>query len=479
MAQLEKTAADANALKECGQDCKTGCPSPKGASPAAAEPEEEPEGEQADVSEEEWVFQKPLSESTPVRQEVSPKSRGKVATVVQFSVAPPPAPCFPVNEIGRKSSAEVPIDTTPCLVEIAATASVATAATETEPAAGLEDETSSPTTASCPRAFGEAESSETAAPDAEKGLQRVEEECERLLPGLAPDPSRPVSGRSSPEVIGSSRCDFDDGSSAPPSGSSSLRSPRALARLLSPMFQSPGKAQPPSCPNSTPVRAPTLTPASGSTWCPPPTRESPAWRKPEEAASPAGTATGVPSVSSSRDFGAWFRAARRVMLPLSGSPSGPRPASELLIAEMCCFGEPASGSSAGVLSWCCAPERARHPAALEAEAAASIPASEERLLLCPRPSTRGLRATSLEVFPTQLLSPPSKQPVAKAEVTPELTTSYKVQTADGILPSPAMMPALPKQAPALPSRAPSGDSAVDAAELLLSRVVDPFGEDGE
>mmetsp|Transcript_90945 Transcript_90945/g.166964 ORF Transcript_90945/g.166964 Transcript_90945/m.166964 type:complete len:136 (+) Transcript_90945:1-408(+) len=38
------------------------------------------------------------------------------------------------------------------------------------------------------------------------------------------------------------------------------------------------------------------------------------------------------------------------------------------------------------------------------------------------------------------------------------------------------LPALPRFAPpCLPRRAPSGDAAVDAAERLLARVVDPFG----
>lgn len=48
--------------------------------------------------------------------------------------------------------------------------------------------------------------------------------------------------------------------------------------------------------------------------------------------------------------------------------------------------------------------------------------------------------------------------------------------------SPALsiaLPVLPKQAPALPERAPSGDSAADAVELLLARVVDPFGASEE
>jgi len=38
------------------------------------------------------------------------------------------------------------------------------------------------------------------------------------------------------------------------------------------------------------------------------------------------------------------------------------------------------------------------------------------------------------------------------------------------------LPAPPRWAPpALPARAPSGDWAADATEVLLARVVDPFG----
>lgn len=155
---------------------------------------------------------------------------------------------------------------------------------------------------------------------------------------------------------------------------------------------------------------------------------------------------------------------------------------------------------------------------MEASAARSVPATEARLLSVPRPSLRGLRATSAEPTPVvQLVKPlaaakrsapanqspapamkppaPAIKPPTAAEALagracrgqrqrrPLAATLAALATADEEAPHPpqplAALPSLPTQAPALPERAPSGDTAADAVELLLARVVDPFGASEE
>jgi len=402
---------------------------------AAAEPEEEPEGEQAlaEDADEDWLFQGSILVSTSAA----------TAAVLQPPVPPPPAPCFPVFAAGWGVG-----DLTPCIVELAAsTPSSSRTACKRSPSGSIADES---------------------------------EECQWLLPTCVfQGTCHPASSCSSPGPTSrSSYCDLDAGGPATPADASRVRTSPGLARFLSPMSSwaasaSPARASASPCPTSTPVRVPVLTmPLSSGSWCPP----LHASEADQETRSTAAAVTHASAASASRDFGAWFRAVWRTLSPLTGQPTLER---LVEVAELCCSSEPAEHSSAGSFGCCCVPQLASK--AVEAEAAASVPATEQRLLSVPRPSVRGLRATSLEAMPTQLTVRTSTKSFADAVLPAESQTTPKAAMSTGareVVLSPGSLPALPRQAPALPLRAPSGDSAVDAAELLLARVVDPFGEDG-
>lgn len=413
---------------------------------------------------------------------------------VAAPVPPPPAPFFPVCSRGVSQSTEVAVDTTPCLVELAASAisSARTAEVVECPEDGIVEEG---------RPAGE--------------------ECERLLPGLFLIGScRSSSSRSSPAAGGSSRCDIgDEVTSTPRDG------PPVLSRFLSPMSScapSPPKPTPPPAPASSPACGHTL-PTSGS-WFSPPPCESLSERGAADTEEP--TSTAMPGTA--RDASAWFRAARRTLLPLGQPMLGRFPSLERLIevAELSYFAEPSQNAPAsrGALSWCCTLQPASAAMTVEVAAADSVPATEARLLSVPRPSMRGLRATSSDALLSQMDSPPTTPIESKSFVSaptanrvdaetlaaseprkmlkPPVAAPRAVALSQSVVPcalptahtdgscdsgiqkvrhrpsaSRALLPALPRQAPALPSRAPSGDNAADAAELLLSRVVDPFGED--
>lgn len=472
---------------------------------AAAESEEEPEGEQAppsptlspaisplttsrvmatDAVMEEWLFQQsPFSIPTAIaddqtdgqaasasaalsdllckRRNVQPaaemasggvtalelsarKPVAVAAMMLKSPVPPPPPPCFPVCGAGVLRNLNVAVDPTPCLVELAASA------------------VSSARTAEAP------EYPEDGAP--------AGEECQRLLPGLLTIGSfHSSSSRSSPGAYGSSRHDVGDEATATPREVSG-RSPPSLARFLSPMSScapSPHKPAPPAAPASSPARV--LPPSGG--WCPQPACDRSAGQGGEVGeAAPLGAGAATP-----RDASAWFRAARRTLLPLDGPVLGRLPSLEQLI-EVARFAEPAEARSAGAFACWCTPQCSgtQMQVALEVAAASSIPATEARLLSVPRPSMRGLRATSMDPLPVV-----SNLPCAAAASSKPSTAAAASDGCEEPKARPphhffrsSSLPALPRQAPALPSRAPSGDNAVDAAELLLARVVDPFGEDG-
>lgn len=295
----------------------------------------------------------------------------------------------------------------------------------------------------------------------------------------------------------------------------------------------------PSAPASSPVRAPAISvPASSGSWCETPCESSEGQAGPEAANPPPLINSAPPAAArpAPSEEGAWLRAARRTLFPRVPL-LGRLPSLERLIELVI---EPSEQSSTGSsLACCCSPQHARVAAAVDAAAASSIPATEARLLSVPRPSMRGLRATSSDALPAQLgafgavsAKPPvptsvadtaaadsrqvpnfvqgckaryacsraySAEEMAKvvsqadamvalraaasvdvhAATVPQSVGAAAVVAGLGAKSGPAAsLPALPRQAPALPSRAPSGDNAVDAAELLLARVVDPFGEDG-
>jgi len=516
----------------------------------AAEPEEEPEGEQApsapvqlsptppltpgravtttDLSQEDWPFQtsspfRPRDDG-PVVVDCSPAdcqvttmtailqppvlSLQPLVPLLQPPVPPPPASCFPVCASGAPAYC----DSTPCLVELAASAA-----------------SSSSRTTECLDGGG-----------AEDGP--AWEECERLLPGLLmPGTCRSGSSRSSPGAGGSSRCDVGGVAAASPrEGPGSNTS---LARFLSPMSScAPSPAKAPTAPAPSPVREHVAPSSASSSWCPPPQQAGRNGGEvadilPHAAPAAANDTTTWPPATP-RDAGAWFRAARRTLLPLSGPVLGRLPSLERLIevADISrCFTErpitePAVASSAGPFACWCTPMSSAK--AVDFAAASSIPATEDRLFSVPRPSMRGLRATSTDCLTAQLdrsrsadSTPRTMKPLqsASSQCQPAPATAPDVrrvlrppataQRAVAVSPSVcepvspiaaitaadvagyessalaseqhslrlaphALMPALPKQAPALPSRAPSGDNAADAAELLLARVVNPFGEDG-
>lgn len=411
---------------------------------AAAEPEEEPEGEQAIAkdADEDWLFQGSSLLTTSAA----------TAAVLRAPVPPPPAPCFPVRSAGALgANLDVAVDPTPCIVELAATASTpARSSRNISPSGSLADEN-----------------------------MPAGEECQRLLPGcLFQGSCRTTSSCSSPGLPSrSSHCDFDDGSSVTPGAAGCVRTSPGLARFLSPMSSwaasaSPARGSSSPCPTSTPVRAPVLTtPLSSASWCPPLHMSQ---ADEETDGTTAAAVARPPAASASRGFGAWFRTAWRTLPPR-------QPTLERLVqvAELCCSSEPAKESSAGSFQCCCMPQLASK--AVDAEAAASVPTTEQKLLSVPRPSARGLRATSLEAMPTQLTVRTATASFAHQLLPAEPHMMTKAPLSAGgeeVELLPGLLPTLPRQAPALPSRAPSGDSAVDAAELLLARVVDPFGEDG-
>jgi len=370
-----------------------------------------------------------------------------LASRMQPTVPPPPPPCFAIGSNHCIGNMSVAVDTRPCLVELAA-ASASSSARSSDPL-------------DC---FGESGDVEECAP--------AGEENERLLPGLfLLGSSRSGSSRTADDS--SSRCAADnmgDSVAATPRKDVGC-TPQTLACFLSPMSscaRSPAKPTGPLAPAPSPVQPPPVPASDANPWYSSPmheAKESLTGRRSVEVSTSAPSAASNQPIAAGRaDDNTWFRAARRTLLPLSGPLLGRLPS-----LDQFSFTDSA----------CCSVQCAR--STVEAAAASSIPATEARLLTVPRPSMRGLRTTSGEVAP---ISSPGRgrcevpvSPLMVRSMTPPVLPGSEV-VGNVLRRRSASMPALPSQAAALPSRAPSGDIAVDAAELLLGREINPFGEDG-
>lgn len=470
------------------------------------------------------------AEDSAIRLCIGPRESTPTKTaMLQPPVPPPPAPCFPISAPGVERCLNVAVDPTPCLVELRRPSSSCASSART---AG---------TPECFRDHDIREDAAPVGEECERLLPGLIEPSSHRTISSRSSPGASGSCHSRADLGDAATPLCKEHAASSPRVLARFLSPMsACAPTCSPSPSKWGGPPAPAS-SPAPVRAPALMlPAAPESFVPEPAESEsfipdPTGRTVPEIARPAPL---VHSYSAPAAPAMPCDNARRTLFP--GRPMLGRLASFECFLEL--VTEPSSSSSAGSLGCCCAPQRAaRAPAAVDVVAASSIPATEARLLTVPRPSMRGLRATNSDALPAQLSDPSTSSSAAPTFVKPAIPATESnplaaepcelwnpmtvgkpvipldgmtkaareaeamaalraaAAAADGlasrgreppkavaaiviaavpVADGPASLPALPRQAAALPSRCPSGDCAVDAAELLLARVVDPFGDDG-